>query len=183
MGYLSTAKLYLKRPGKLDAPTDLYEHTIGLLDGGTLDLETLRGHPTLFVNTASKCGYTPQFEGLQELYDRYHEQGLQIVGTPSGDFAGQELDEAAEIGAFCQKNYGVTFTMTEKLSVRANPHPLWDDLARQPDSGPPVWNFTKYLVGADGTLLARWVTKVKPEDPAIAAAIEAALPGVHDLTT
>jgi glutathione peroxidase len=175
MGMLSTAKMYLKRPDKLDAPTDLYDHTIGLLDGGTLDLETLRGNPTLIVNTASKCGFTPQFEGLQALYDSYHEQGLQIVGCPSGDFAGQELDEATEIGAFCQKNYGVTFPMTEKVSVRADPDPLWDDLARQPGSGPPVWNFTKYLVGADGRLIARWATKTKPQDPEVTAAIEAAL--------
>jgi glutathione peroxidase len=179
MGMLSTAKMYLKRPEKLEAPTDLYDHEIGLLEGGTLDLNTLRGNPTLIVNTASRCGFTPQFEGLQALYDRYHERGLQIVGTPSGDFNDQELDDAAEIGQFCQRNYGVTFTMTEKVSVRADPHPLWDDLARQPDSGPPVWNFTKYLVGADGRLLARWVTKVKPEDAGIAAAIEAALPAVQ----
>ncbi len=175
MGMLSTAKMYFKRPDKLDAPTDLYEHTIGLLDGGTLDLETLRGNPTLIVNTASKCGFTPQFEGLQKLYEHYHERGLQILGTPSGDFNEQELDTATEIGEFCQTNYGVTFPMTEKVSVRQNPHPLWEDLARQPDSGPPVWNFTKYLVGADGRLLTRWATKVKPEDPAITAAIEAAL--------
>jgi glutathione peroxidase len=175
MGMLATAKMYLKRGDKLDAPTDLYDHSIGLLDGGTLDLETLRGHPTLFVNTASKCGFTPQYEGLQKLYDTYHARGLEIVGSPSGDFAEQELDEA-EIGAFCQKNYGVTFPLTEKVSVRAEPHPLWGDIARQPDSDPPAWNFTKYLVGADGRLIARWGTKVKPEAAEITAAIEAALP-------
>ena len=176
MGLLSTAKMYMSRgPEQLDEPTDLYAHQIDLLEGGTLDLETLRGNPTLFVNTASKCGFTPQFEGLQKLYDDYHERGLQIVGTPSGDFNEQELDDASEIGAFCQRNYGVTFTMTEKVSVRAQPHPLWADLARQPDSGAPAWNFTKYLVGADGKLIARWSTKTKPEDPQIARAIESAL--------
>ncbi len=176
MGWLSTLKMYAKRPKKLGAKTDLYTHKIGLLDGGELDLETLRGKPTLFVNTASKCGFTPQYEGLQNLYEKYADQGLQIVGTPSEDFAGQELDSAGEIGAFCQKNYGVTFTLTEKSSVRADPVPLWDDLARQPDSAPPVWNFSKYLVDADGRLIARWATKVKPEDPEIVAAIEKALP-------
>jgi glutathione peroxidase len=176
MGLLSTAKMYMSRGSEqLDEPTDLYAHQIDLLEGGTLDLQTLRGNPTLFVNTASKCGFTPQFEGLQKLYDDYHEQGLQIVGTPSGDFNEQELDDASEIGAFCQRNYGVTFTMTEKVSVRAQPHPLWADLARQPESGPPAWNFTKYLVGADGTLIARWSTKTKPQDPQIAQAIESAL--------
>jgi glutathione peroxidase len=179
MGLLSTAKLYVRRPRKLEAPTDLYAHEIALLEGGTLDLETLRGKPTLIVNTASKCGLTPQFAGLQELYDAYHERGLQLLGCPSGDFAGQELDDADEIGAFCQRNYGVTFPMSEKVSVRAQPHPLWDDLARQPGSAPPVWNFSKYLVGADGRLIARFSSKVAPGDPAVKAAIEAALPAAE----
>ena len=83
---------------------------------------------------------------------------------------------ADEIGAFCQKNYGVTFPLTELTSVRADPSPLWSDLARQPGSGPPAWNFTKYLVGADGKLIARFPTKVTPEDEQVVAAIEAALP-------
>jgi glutathione peroxidase len=176
MGLLSTVKLYLKRPPKLDAPSDLYEHEIGLLEGGSLDLQTLRGRPTLIVNTASKCGLTPQFEGLQTLYDAYHDRGLQMLGCPSGDFNEQELEDAAAIGEFCQRNYGVTFPMTEKVSVRAQPHPLWEDLARQPGSAPPVWNFSKYLVGADGKLIARFSSKVVPGDPSIKAAIEAALP-------
>ena len=175
MGMLSTAKMYIKRTKSLDEPTDLYEHKVTLLEGAELDLGTLRGRPTLIVNTASKCGYTPQFEGLQELYATYHDQGLEIIGTPSGDFAEQELEGAEEIGEFCQRNYGVAFPMTEKMSVRADPSPLWEDLARQPDSGPPVWNFSKYLVGADGKLIKRWATKVEPKDPDIIAAIEAAL--------
>ncbi len=174
---LSTVRMYLRRTAKLSQPTDLYEHKVDLLDGGQLDLATLRGKPTLFVNTASKCGYTPQYEGLQTLYERYGQRGLQIVGSPSADFADQEYDDAEEIGSFCQKNYGVTFPLTERTSVRADPSPLWSDLARQPESGPPVWNFTKYLVDADGKLIARWPTKVTPEDPKIVAAIEDALPG------
>jgi glutathione peroxidase len=177
MGVMSTMRMYLKRNSTLSQATDLYAHEVKLLDGGELDLESLRGRPTLIVNTASKCGYTPQYEGLQELYERYHDRGLQVLGSPSGDFADQEFDDAEEIGAFCQKNYGVSFPLTERTSVRAEPSPLWSDLARQPGSGPPVWNFTKYLVGADGRLIARWATKVKPEDPDIVSAIEAALPG------
>jgi glutathione peroxidase-family protein len=168
--------MYMKRTPKLDEPTDLYEHQVGLLDGGQLDLTSLRGKPTLIVNTASKCGFTPQYEGLQALYERYGERGLQMLGSPSADFNDQEYDSAEEIGEFCQKNYGVTFPLTERTSVRADPSPLWSDLAKQPGSGPPVWNFTKYLVGADGKLIARWATKVKPEDPEIVSAIEAALP-------
>lgn len=177
MSILQTARMYLRRPDKLDEPTDIYAHRVTLLDGGELDLATLRGHPTLIVNTASKCGFTPQYEGLQKLYDRYHPRGLELLGSPSADFADQEFDDAGEIGAFCQRNYGVTFPLTEPGSVRADPVPLWSDLARQPNSGPPVWNFTKYLVGADGRLIARWPTKVVPEDPQIVDAIESALGG------
>ena len=176
MSILSTLRMYTQAHAKLDAPTDLYAHQVKLLDGGELDLASLRGKPTLIVNTASKCGFTPQYEGLQSLYQRYGDRGLQMLGSPSADFDDQEYDEADEIGEFCQKNYGVTFPLTERTSVRADPSPLWDDLARQPESGPPAWNFTKYLVGADGKLIARWATKVKPEDPEIVSAIEAALP-------
>jgi glutathione peroxidase len=177
MGMLSTLTMYLRRTRKLDQPTDIYDHSVKLLDGGELDLGSLRGKPTLIVNTASKCGFTPQYAGLQALYERYGDRGLQVLGSPSADFADQEFDDAGEIGSFCEKNYGVTFPLTERMSVRADPEPLWRDLAQQPGSGPPVWNFTKYLVGADGKLIARWATKVKPEDAAIVQAIESALPG------
>lgn len=176
MSKLSTARMYLKRTPKLDEATDIYDHRVALLDGGELDLESLRGRPTLIVNTASKCGFTPQYAGLQKLHERYSERGLQLLGSPSADFADQELDDAEEIGEFCQKNYGVSFPLTERTSVRADPSPLWADLARQPGSGPPVWNFTKYLVGADGKLIGRWPSKVTPEDPKIVEAIEGALP-------
>jgi glutathione peroxidase len=176
MGMLSTLKMYAKRTKSLDEPTDLYDHSVELLEGETLDLGSLRGRPTLIVNTASKCGYTPQFEGLQRLYDAYGDRGLQILGCPSADFAGQEHDDAEAIGEVCQRNYGVTFPMAEKMSVRAEPNELWADLARQPESGPPVWNFTKYLVGADGKLVARWATKVTPDDPDLVAKVEASLP-------
>jgi glutathione peroxidase len=175
MSKLGTLKMYLKKSPKVAEPTDIYSHKVTLLDGGELDLETLRGNPTLFVNTASKCGFTPQYEGLQELYERYHEQGLQIIGSPSGDFADQEFDDAAEIGAFCEKNYGVSFPLTECTSVRADPSPLWRELISQPRSGPPQWNFTKYLVGADGRLIAKWNSTVRPQDRKITEAIESAL--------
>ena len=176
MSLLSTAKMYLKRTSKLDQPTDVYDHTVTMLDGGEFDLRSLHGKPTLIINTASKCGFTPQYEGLQKLYEQYSQRGLQMLGTPSGDFADQEFDGAEEIGEFCQKNYGVTFPLTERASVRADPAPLWADLARQPGSGPPAWNFTKYLIDGDGNLVARWASKVTPEDPQIVEAIEKALP-------
>lgn len=175
MSLLSTLKMYLHRPKRLPEPTDLYSHRVRLLDGGELDLETLRGHPTLIVNTASKCGFTPQYAGLQSLYEHYHDRGLRLLGCPSADFADQEYEDNQEIGSFCQRNYGVQFLLTERMSVRAQPDPLWQDLSRQPGSAPPVWNFTKYLVSADGRLLERWSSKVSPEAPQILEAVESAL--------
>ncbi len=169
-------RMHLRRPQKFAEPSDLYAHKVTLLDGAPLDLETLRGHPTLIVNTASKCGFTPQYAGLESLHERYEERGLQIIGSPSGDFAGQEFDAPEEIGEFCRRNYGVQFPLTELMSVRLEPAPLWEDLARQPGSGPPNWNFSKYLIGPDGYLVARWSSTVQPEDPKIIAAIEATLP-------
>jgi glutathione peroxidase len=160
-----------------DETGDIYTHAVRLLDGSRLDLETLRGRPTLIVNTASKCGFTPQYEGLQRLFETYGPRGLQVLGCPSGDFAGQELDSSEEIATFCRRNYGVTFPLTEKLSVRADPDPLWADLISQPGSEAPAWNFSKYLVGADGRLVAHWPTTVAPEDASVTAAIEAALAG------
>ena len=136
MSKVSTLRMYTRRTKKLDEPTDLYDHQVKLLDGGELDLETLRGKPTLFVNTASKCGYTPQYEGLQALYRALRATaGCRCSARRRRDFADQEFDDADEIGAFCQKNYGVTFPLTERTSVRADPSPLWSDLARQPGSG------------------------------------------------
>jgi glutathione peroxidase len=167
--------MYLRKPSKLEQPTDLYAHKVRLLDGGELDLSSWRGQPTLFVNTASKCGFTPQYEGLQTLYDRYHDRGLNILGSPSGDFADQEFEEAAEIGAFCQQNYGVQFPLMARTSVREQPDPLWRDLINQPNSAPPKWNFTKYLVDGDGRLIDHWGSTVRPEDEQITAAIEAVL--------
>ncbi len=171
----STVRMYLRRASRLAAPSDIYAHRVTLLDGGELDLASLRGRPTLIVNTASKCGFTPQYQGLQAIYERFGDRGLQVLGSPSRDFADQEYEDAGEIGAFCQRNYGVSFPLTELTSVRADPSPLWSDLGRQPGSAPPVWNFTKYLIGPDGHLVARWPTRVVPEDPKIVAALEAAL--------
>jgi len=176
MSVVSTLRMYVRRPPKLDEPTDLYSHRVQLLDGGMLDLESLRGRPTLIVNTASMCGYAVQYEGLQALYERYGERGLQVLGFPSGDFVDLEYDQPGDIAGFCSEHYAVSFALTERTSVRADPSPLWSDLARQPGSGPPAWNFTKYLVGSDGVLIARWPTKVAPDDPGLVEAIESALP-------
>jgi glutathione peroxidase len=175
MSKLPNLTTYLKRQPRLDAPTDLYAHRVTLLDGGELDLADWRGKPTLFVNTASKCGFTPQYAGLQSLYERYHDRGLEILGSPSGDFADQEFEGADEIGAFCQKNYGVRFPLTQRTSVREQPDEFWRELTSQPNSAAPSWNFTKYLVGADGHLVGHWGARITPEDDRIIAAIEQAL--------
>lgn len=175
MGVLSTLRMFTRRAPQLSEPTDIYANRVKLLDGSELDLASLRGKPTLIVNTASKCGYTPQYEGLQALYERYSDRGLQMLGSPSADFADQEYEEADEIASFCEAHFGVTFPLTERTSVRADPSPLWNEISQQPGSGPPMWNFTKYLIGADGKLIARFPTKVLPDDPQITAAIESAL--------
>ena len=143
----------------------------------TAPLADHRGAVMLIVNTASKCGFTPQYTGLEALWRKYKDRGLVVLGFPCNQFGGQEPGTATQIETFCQKNYGVTFPLTELTSVRADPSPLWSELARQPDSGPPAWNFTKYLVGADGKLIARFPTKVTPEDEQVVTAIDAALPG------
>jgi glutathione peroxidase len=175
MSKISTLKMYLHRPAHQDEQTDLYAHRVTLLDGGEFDLAQWRGNPTLFVNTASKCGFTPQYDALQSLYERYHDRGLNILGSPSGDFADQEFEGADEIANFCKKNYGVEFPLTERTSVREQPDGLWQDLTSQPNSAAPMWNFTKYLVGADGRLIDHWGPMIRPDSEKITSAIEQAL--------
>jgi glutathione peroxidase len=155
--------------------TSVHDFKARRIDGTPVSLADFKGKVLLIVNTASKCGFTPQYEGLQSLYKQYRDRGLQILGTPSADFADQEFEEASEIGAFCQKNYGVEFPLTQRTSVRDHPDPLWADLTTQPNSAPPTWNFTKYLVDAEGHLIARWGTHVRPESERILEAIEDAL--------
>jgi glutathione peroxidase len=153
------------------------DQTLPALGGGTLDL---RGDgPTLIVNVASKCGLTPQYEGLQQLYDRYADRGLKIVGVPCNQFGEQEPGTHEEIATFCSANYGVTFPLTAKLDVNGpNRHPLYEELTATPDAegkaGDVQWNFEKFLVARDGTV-TRFRPLVTPDDPALVAAIERAL--------
>ena len=152
--------------------------TLETLDGGTLDLAAFRG-PTLIVNVASKCGLTPQYEGLERLYERYAERGLAIIGVPCNQFGEQEPGTPEEIATFCSANYGVTFPLTAKLDVNGpNRHPLYEQLTATPDAegdaGDVQWNFEKFLVARDGTV-TRFRPLVTPDDPALVAAIEDAL--------
>ncbi|HOC44175.1 MAG TPA: glutathione peroxidase [Thermoanaerobaculales bacterium] len=157
-------------------------HTVSTLEGESLDLSTFRGKPMLIVNTASKCGYTPQFAGLQKLHERYGERGLVVVGFPCNDFMGQDPGTAVEIGEFCRRNYGVTFPMMAKVHVKGKEKaPIYRTLTEDTAEdirGEIKWNFTKFLVDADGHVVARFGSSVEPEDPEVIAAIEKLLPKV-----
>ena len=149
-----------------------------LLSGEMQNLSEYQGKVVLIVNTASKCGFTPQYEGLEGIYQEYKEKGLVILGFPCNQFGKQEQGADSEIGAFCQKNYGVSFPMFSKIEVNGDDAaPLYQDLKK---AAPGVmgtkaikWNFTKFLVNKNGDVLKRYAPTTKPED--IKADIEAAL--------
>jgi len=138
------------------------------------------GAATLVVNVASKCGNTPQYAGLERLQERYAARGFTVLGVPCNQFGGQEPGTAEEIAEFCSATYGVSFPLTEKVEVNGdNRHPLYAHLADAPDAdgytGDIRWNFEKFLVTPDGTVV-RFGPRVQPEDPSVVTAIEAALP-------
>lgn len=146
-------------------------------DGGELHLHDLHGKVILLVNTASQCGFTGQYAGLQKLYASYHAQGLIVIGVPSNDFGRQEPGTNETIVQFCSTTYGVTFPIVAKLPVSGDGiHPLYRWLTeKSPFPGAIGWNFTKFLIGRDGSVLSRWPSKVKPDDPQLTAAIRTAL--------
>jgi glutathione peroxidase len=148
--------------------TTLHDFKANLLTGEPQDLGEYAGRVVLVVNTASKCGLTPQFEGLQRLYTEHAERGLVVLGFPCNQFANQEPGDADEVGEFCQKNYGVTFPMFEKVDVNgADAHPLYQWLRSQKGGllGDAIkWNFTKFLIGRDGNVLGRYSPTTQPED-------------------
>jgi glutathione peroxidase len=168
------------KPVTAESSSVVIDHTVTTLEGDSLDLGSFRGRPMLIVNTASKCGYTPQFAGLQRLHERYAERGLVILGFPCNDFLGQDPGTAVEIGEFCRKNYGVSFPMMAKVHVKGKEKvPLYRTLTEQTAEdirGEIKWNFTKFLVDADGHVVARFGSPVEPEDPELVAAIEKLLP-------
>ena len=159
----------------------LYETEISTLDGKSDLLAGQEGKVTLMVNVASKCGLTPQYTGLEQLQQTYADRGFSVVGFPCNQFGAQEPGSADEIETFCSTTYGVTFPMIEKVDVNgAARHPIYDELTQVADgeghSGDIRWNFEKFLVTPDGTV-SRFGPMVAPEDPALVAAIESALPG------
>jgi len=154
----------------------LYDFKVKGLDGSSIDFAQFKGKKILVVNTASKCGFTPQYEGLERLYKRFSDK-LVIVGFPSNDFLDQELGKDAEIAAFCQRNYGVTFPMAAKIDVKGKRQaPIYQWLTNRSlngvESSAVLWNFQKYLIDENGRLIKHFPPNTDPEDPAIVALID-----------
>ncbi len=179
--------------------TNIYNIPLTSLDGRQLTLGDFKGQVLLIVNVASKCGLTPQYAGLEALYESHRERGLQVLGFPCNDFAAQEPGSAEEIQSFCSTNYGVQFPMFARVQINSQPrHALYAHLiAAQPQASAPegsdfpaklaahnllpavasdvMWNFEKFLVGRDGSVLARFAPDMAPDHPTLLAAIETAL--------
>lgn len=154
-----------------------YDYSFDNISGGELPLTTFKDKVVLVVNTASKCGLTPQYDGLEKLYSEYKDKGLVVLGVPCNQFMGQEPGSEAEIQTFCSTNFGIDFPMTAKVDVKgeeAHPFYRW---AQQELGEPavPVWNFHKILIGRNGQAIQAFGPRTEPQDPEITAAIEKAL--------
>ena len=156
-------------------PVSFYEFKTTTLDGKPADLGQYKGKVTLVVNVASKCGYTPQYTGLEKLHRDMKDKGFAVLGFPSNDFGGQEPGTAEEIQQFCKLTYDVTFPMFSKVVTKATAgqSPIYTYLGATGNL--PAWNFSKYVIGKDGKVVAFFPSKVKPEDPELRAAIDKAL--------
>jgi glutathione peroxidase len=167
------------------APTNagekgVYDFSAKTMDGKMVSLSTYKGKVLLIVNVASRCGFTPQYKGLEALYRKYRDQGFTILAFPANNFAGQEPGTDAEIREFCTLNYDVTFPLFSKISVKGeDQHPLYrfltSDEANPSTGGEVQWNFQKYLVGRNGKVLAKFLSRVKPMSGGLTSAIEKAL--------
>ncbi len=163
----------------LEAKT-IHDFTVKSIDGRDVKLESYKGKVLLIVNTASKCGFTKQYDGLQELYEKYEKDGLVVLGFPANNFMNQEPGSNEEIQNFCRLNYGVTFPMFEKISVGGKDiHPLYkyltDKKTNPKFAGKITWNFNKFLISKDGKIINRFSTPTKPMDKEVISAIEEAL--------
>jgi glutathione peroxidase len=153
-----------------------YGFSFPALAGGDIKLADFAGHPFLVVNTASQCGYTPQYAGLQALWTEFHDRGLMMVGVPSNDFGGQEPGDAKEIAQTAQHEYGVTFPIAAKTVVKgANAHPFYKWVAEARPGDVPRWNFHKYLIGRDGYLADSFAEALEPTDTRVKTALARAL--------
>ena len=149
--------------------TDIYDFKVDSLSGAPVDLSQYRGKVLLIVNTASKCGFTPQYKGLETIYEQFKDKGVEVLGFPCNQFGRQEPGAAAEIGAFCEKNYGVTFPIFAKIDVNGDAtHPLFEHLKSKASgilgTESIKWNFTKFLVKKDGSVYKRYAPKTLPEE-------------------
>jgi glutathione peroxidase len=162
------------------AEKSVYDFTLNSIDGRATPLSSFKGKVLLLVNVASRCGYTPQYAGLESLYEKYKDRGFVIVGIPANNFGGQEPGTNQEIKTFCTAKYHVSFPMMAKVSVKGNDiTPLYaflTDKELHPDTGGDIgWNFTKFLVGPDGKVITRFDSKIEPESPEVTSAVEKAL--------
>ena len=159
------------------AETDYLDLPLITITGDTTSLSQFKGQVLLLVNVASKCGYTPQYAGLEALYRKFHDRGLTIIGFPANNFLGQEPGTNGEILAFCRTKYDVTFPLMAKISVKGrNQHPLYTYLTGQsPFPGKITWNFNKFLLDRNGKVVGRFDTKTKPDDPELVGNIEEVL--------
>ena len=158
----------------------IYDAPVKTLEGEPASLKDHEGEALLIVNVASKCGLTPQYTALEELHEKYKDRGFSVIGVPCNQFRGQEPGTAEEIREFCSTTYNVTFPILEKTDINGDKtHPLYQELKQTPDAegnaGDVMWNFEKFLV-APGGKVTRFRPQVKPDDPAVVDAIEAALP-------
>ena len=163
-----------------DSQSSIYDFTMETLSGDSLSLSVYRGNVLLVVNVASKCGYTPQYKGLQQIYEKFKKKGLVVLGFPANNFANQEPGSDAEIRDFCTTNYGVTFPMFSKISVKgSDQHPLYTYLTSKETNpefaGKITWNFNKFLINRDGKIISRFQSSDKPESDKVIHAIESAL--------
>ncbi len=151
----------------------VHQFSLKTIDGTDTPLSTYEGKVLLLVNVASACGFTPQYVGLEALHKKYADKGLVVMGIPCNDFGAQEPGTEEEIKSFCETKYSVSFPMMSKVGVQRSPHALYAYL--QKEKGRVEWNFTKFLIGRDGSVIERFPSDVKPESEELAAAIEAAL--------
>jgi glutathione peroxidase len=154
--------------------SNAYDFGFRKIDGGDLPLSAWRGKPVLVVNTASECGFTPQYAGLEKLWQRYRDKGFVLLGVPSNDFGAQEPGSDAQIQNFCSTRFKVDFPLAAKEPVTGTKaHPFYQWVAKE--GGAPKWNFHKYLIAPDGTLAGAYPSRVAPDDPTLTGAIEKAL--------
>jgi glutathione peroxidase len=165
-------------PGVAFAQSTAHAFSFEKIDGGAISLREFAGRPILIVNTASRCGFTKQYAGLQDLWTRYRQRGLVVLGVPANDFAGQEPGSNEDILGFCSGTYGVTFPLAAKSTViGAQAHPFYRWAAGEQPSDTPRWNFHKYLIGRNGRIAAVFPTSVEPTDPRVIRAVEQAFLG------